>query len=71
MQYFELFTDFEDIDIAVLVSYIDLAVGDKGRTPYRSKGVVGPVVLSGLGVEAVDETAQVGCVEQAVADSYG
>ena len=61
----------QDDDVAVLVAEVDLAVDDERRAPDRGEQVVRPVVLAGLGVEAVEEAAEVGDVEQAVGDRGG
>ena len=53
-------------DVAVLVAEIDLAVDHHRRAPDRGEDVVRPVDLAGLRVEAVQEAAEVGDVDQAV-----
>ena len=58
----------QDDDVAVLVAEIDLAVDDDRRAPDRREQVVHPVRLPRLGVEAVEEPAEVGDVDEAVGD---
>ena len=55
-------------DVAVLVAEIDLVVDDHRRAPDRREHVVRPVRLAGLEIEAVQEAAEVGEVDQAVLD---
>lgn len=59
---------FEDIQLPIGVAEHNLAVDDHRRAPDAGHHVMLPVSLTGLDVEAVEEAAQIGGVEQAVGD---
>ena len=56
-------------NVAVFVAKIDLAVCKKWRAPYRGKGVVRPIGLTCLGIETVQESAEIRNIDQAI--GYG
>ena len=58
-------------DVAVLVAEVDLVADQHRRAPDRREHVVRPVRLAGLEIEAVQEAAEVGEVDQAVLDRRG
>ena len=60
----------EDRDVAILVADVDLAVHDQRRAPRSGKHVVDPMALAGLGIEAVEQAAVVGDVEDVVLDRH-
>jgi hypothetical protein len=49
--------------------HVNLAVGDEGGGPDAAVGFVGPEVLAGLGVEAVDVAVVFGLVNEALVDA--
>src|SRR5205807_324330 len=56
----------EDDEFAFARSGVDFSVGNHWRGPEVADGLIGPVGLPGLGVEAVEEAGAVGGENQAV-----
>ena len=61
----------KDDDVTIFVSKIDLVVNDESRAPDSGKRIVNPVGRAGIGIEAVQETAEVGDIDQAIGDGSG
>ena len=60
------FTVLEHNDIPVLIGEIDLSVSNERRTPDRGEHIMNPEFLARIGVNTVEETAEVRDVDDIV-----
>ena len=58
--------EFEHGQVPVFIADNDASVDDRGRAPHRGQQVVRPVDLTGLGVQAMHQSTEVGDHEQAI-----
>src|SRR4030095_8060457 len=63
------FPVLEDNDIPVLIGEIDLSISNERRTPYGGEHVVNPEFLTRIGIDTMEETAEVRDVDNIVPDS--
>ena len=61
----------EDGDVAIFVADEHVVPGDQRRRPTGGQHVVRPEQLAGLGVQAVEQPAEVGHVKDVILDGHG
>src|SRR4051794_26303265 len=60
----------EDRDIPILIADVHLAIHNEGRAPRGREHVIRPMWLPRLRIEAVEDTAVIGDVENVVLDRH-
>ena len=57
-------------DVSIFIAEIDFPICDQWGAPNGRERIIGPVMLAGFGIQAVQKSAQVGYIKEAVLDSH-